>query len=102
VLLVGYLRARVASVNPGAFDDALAAELQRGSATQRFAVWGRQLIKRSFVAHLIVFQAVIGFIPALTEIWAYGAAAALLVVVAVQTHIIRSVRVQPLHLVATV
>jgi len=96
VSLVGYLRARVAGVNPGAFDDALAAELAQGSTTQRFAVWGRQLIKRSFVAHLIVFQAVIGFIPALTEIWAYGAVAALALVVAVQTHIIRSVRVQPL------
>jgi phosphatidylglycerophosphate synthase len=97
VSLVGYLRARVAGVNPGAFDDALASELKRGSQTQRFAVWGRQLIKRSFVAHLILFQAVIGFIPALTEIWAYGAVGALVVLVAVQAHIIRSVRVQPLR-----
>ncbi|HJZ75744.1 MAG TPA: CDP-alcohol phosphatidyltransferase family protein [Vicinamibacterales bacterium] len=95
VLLVGYLRARVAASNPGAFDDALAAELQRGTVTQRFAVWGRQLIKRSFMAHLIVVQAAIGFIPALTEIWAYGAVAALVIVAAVHTHIIRSVRVQP-------
>lgn len=92
VSIVGYLRARVASENPGGFDDALAADLKRGTATQRFAAWGRQLIKRSFVAHLIVFQAAIGFIPALTEIWAYGAVAALVVVVAVQSHIIRSVR----------
>ena len=97
VSIVGYLRARVASVNPGAFDDALAAELRQGTATQRFAVWGRQLIKRSFVAHLIVFQALIGFIPALTEIWACGALGALVIVVAVHTHIIRSVRVQPLR-----
>jgi phosphatidylglycerophosphate synthase len=97
VSLVGYLRARVAGTNPGAFDDALAAQLKRGTGTQRFAVWGRQLIKRSFVAHLIVFQAVIGFIPALTEIWAYGAVAALAIVVAVQMPIIRSVRVEPLR-----
>jgi phosphatidylglycerophosphate synthase len=97
VSIVGYLRARVASVNPGAFDEALAVELRQGTATQRFAVWGRQLIKRSFVAHLIVFQALIGFIPALTEIWAYGALGALVIVVAVHTHIIRSVRVQPLR-----
>lgn len=97
VSLVGYLRARVAGVNPGAFDDALAAELRQGTLTQRFAAWGRQLIKRAFVAHLILFQALIGFIPALTEIWAYGAVAALVIVVAVQTHIIRSVRVQPLR-----
>jgi phosphatidylglycerophosphate synthase len=96
VALVGYQRARVASSNPGAFDDALAATLARGDATQRFAVWGRQLIKRAFFAHLLVFQAVIGFVPALTEIWAYGASAALLVVLAVQTHILRKVRVQPL------
>ena len=97
IAIVGYLRARVASVNPGAFDDALAAQLRQGDAMQRFAVWGRQLIKRSFVAHLILFQALIGFIPALTEIWAYGAAGALVIVIAVQTHIIRSVRVQPLR-----
>jgi phosphatidylglycerophosphate synthase len=96
VLLVGYQRARVASVDPGAFDDALAAELGRGNATQRFAVWGRQFIKRSFVAHLIFFQAVIGFLPALMEMWAYGAAVALTVILVVQAHIIRSVRVQPI------
>ncbi len=95
--LVAHLRARVAGVNPGAFDDALAAQLRRGTFTQRFAAWGRQLIKRAFVAHLILFQALIGFIPALTEIWAYGAVAALVTVVAVQAHIIRSVRVQPLR-----
>src|SRR5262249_58564749 len=52
VLLVGYLRARAAASNPAAFHHALAAELQRGTVTQRFAVWGRQLIKRSFMAHL--------------------------------------------------
>lgn len=97
VLLVGYLRARVASTNPGAFDDALADQLRRGKRTHRFAVWGRQLIKRAFFAHLVLFQAVIGHLPALTEIWAYGAVAALAVILAVQTHIIRSVRVEPLR-----
>jgi len=101
VLLVGYLRARVASVNPGAFDDALAAELGAGNRFQQFAVWGRQLIKRAFFAHLILFQAIIGFLPALTEIWAIGAIGALLVVVFVHTHIIRSVRVEPLRLAAS-
>lgn len=97
VLLVGYLRARVASDNPGAFDDALAAELRGGNSMQRFAVWGRQLIKRSFVAHLILFQALIGEMPALTEIWAIGSVAALFIVVAVQTHIIRTVKISPLQ-----
>lgn len=95
--IVGYLRARVASANPGAFDDALAAELRQGTLVQRFAGWGRQLIKRSFVAHLILFQALIGFIPALTEIWAYGAVGGLVIVVAVHTHLIRRVRVEPLR-----
>ncbi len=95
VALVGYLRARIAGANPGAFDDALAAQLRQGTATQRFAAWGRQLIKRAFIAHLILFQALIGFLPALTEIWAYGAVGALVVLVAVQTRILRSVRVQP-------
>ena len=97
VFLVGYLRARVASDNPGAFDDALAAELSGGNAMQRFAVWGRQLIKRAFFTHLILLQAVIGELPALTEIWAIGAVAALFIVVAVQTHIIRTVKISPLQ-----
>jgi len=97
VSIVGYQRARVASVNPGAFDDALAAELKRGTAVQRFAAWGRQLIKRSFVAHLILFQALIGHLPTLTEIWACGAVAALVTVLAVHAHLVRTVRVQPLR-----
>jgi len=97
VSIVAYQRARVAGVNPGAFDDALAAELKRGTAVQRFAAWGRQLIKRSFVAHLILFQALIGHLPALTEIWACGAVAALVTVLAVHAHLVRTVRVQPLR-----
>jgi phosphatidylglycerophosphate synthase len=96
VALVGYQRAQVASANPGAFDDALAAQLGRGSAVQRFSVWGRQLIKRSFLAHLILFQAVIGFLPALLEIWAMGAVGALALVLAIHTHLVNHVRVEPL------
>jgi phosphatidylglycerophosphate synthase len=96
VALVGYQRARVARANPGAFDDALAAQLRTGTLVQRFAVWGRQLIKRSFVAHLILFQALIGHLPALTKIWAIGAVAALVVVLSIHAHLIRSVRVEPL------
>jgi phosphatidylglycerophosphate synthase len=97
VFLVGWLRAHIAAANPGAFDDALAAELTQGTTFQRFAAWGRQLIKRAFFAHLILFQAVIGHLPALTEIWACGAVAALITVLAVQTFLVRSVRVQPLR-----
>jgi len=96
VTLVGYLRARVASENPGGFDDALVADLSQGTTVQRFAVWGRQLIKRAFVAHLILFQAFIGQLPALTEIWAVGSVAALIVVLSVHTHIIRTVRPAPI------
>jgi phosphatidylglycerophosphate synthase/CBS domain-containing protein len=90
VTLVGYQRARVAADNPGGFDDALAADLEQGTLVQRFAAWGRQFIKRAFVAHLILFQAVIGQLPALTEIWAYGAVGALVVVLAVHSRILQS------------
>jgi phosphatidylglycerophosphate synthase len=101
MLVVGYLRARVASSNPGAFDDALAAELRRGTRMQKFAVRARQLIKRPFLAHLIVFQAAIGHLPVLLEIWACGSIAALIVVIAVQSHVVRAVHVEPLQPVPT-
>ena len=93
--LVGYLRVRVASENPGALDDALAAELKKGTPVQRFTGWSRQLIKRSFFSHLVVFQALIGHLPTLTEIWACGSVAGVILVLAVQTHLIRRVRVSP-------
>ena len=96
IAIVGYQRVRVARANPGAFDDALAAQLGQGSGVQRFGVWGRQLIKRSFLAHLIVFQALIGFLPALLEIWAMGAVGALVIVLAIHTHLVNTVRVEPL------
>jgi phosphatidylglycerophosphate synthase len=102
VTIVGYLRARVAAENPGGFDDALAADMREGTSVQRFAVWSRQLIKRSFLAHLVLFQALINRLPALTEIWAYGSIAALVVVVAVQTHIARNVRPESLRPAVTV
>lgn len=95
VSLVSYLRMRVASGDPGALDDALAAELKKGTLVQRFTGWSRQLIKRSFFSHLVVFQAVIGYLPTLTEIWAYGSVAALILILAVQTHLIQRVRVSP-------
>jgi phosphatidylglycerophosphate synthase len=97
VFIVGYLRARIASDNPGAFDDALSAELKNGTSFQQFTALSRNLIKRAFLAHLILFQAVIGQLPALTEIWAGGAVAALAIVLAVQAHLIRRVRIEPLQ-----
>ena len=95
VSLVGYLRVRIASENPGALDDALAAELKTGTPVQRFTGWSRQLIKRSFFSYLVVFQAVIGHLPTLTEIWAYGSVAGVILILAVQTHLIRRVRISP-------
>jgi phosphatidylglycerophosphate synthase len=97
VFTIGYLRARIASANPGAFDDALAADLKQGTSVQRFAAWGRQFIKRSFLAHLFLFNAVIGQVPALTELWAIGAVSGVILVAAVQAHLIRRVHVEPLQ-----
>jgi phosphatidylglycerophosphate synthase len=93
--LVGYLRVRVASENPGGLDDALAAELKKGTLVQRFTGWSRQLIKRSFFSHLVMFQALIGHLPTLTKIWACGSVAGVILVLAVQAHLIRRVRVSP-------
>ncbi len=100
VILVWHLRGRVAGANPGAFDDALAGELGRGTAIERFAVWSRQLIKRSFLAHLILFQAVIGHMAALLYIWAYGSVAALAILLAVQSGLVRRVKVVPVRVPA--
>lgn len=95
--VVAYLRQRVAGVNPGAFDDALAGELSHGTPLQRFAVWGRQLIKRSFLAHLILFHALIGHMAALLYVWAYGSVGALVVLLAVQAGLVRRVKVLPVR-----
>lgn len=102
VLIVGYLRGRLASANPGAFDDALSAEMSKGTLVQRFAVWGRQLIKRSFFAHLIVFQALIGHLAALLEIWAYGSVGALLVLIAVYPALIERLKIAPARVPVTI
>ncbi len=98
--IVAYLRRRVAGANPGAFDDALAGELSTGSAMERFAVWSRQLIKRSFLAHLILFQALIGHLPALLYIWAYGSIGALAILLIVQSGLARRVKVLPVRVPA--
>lgn len=95
VALVAWLRHRTARINPGAFDDALAAVLNAASPFHQFSAWARQLIKRSFFAHLILFQALIGHLPALLKVWAYGASAAVVVLLAVQPLLVRRVRVAP-------
>jgi phosphatidylglycerophosphate synthase len=97
VLVVGRLRHQVARANPGAFDDAIVATFGHGSELERFAVATRSLIKRSFLAHLIVFQALIGHLAALLIVWAWGAAAALIVLLAVRESLVRRVSVDAIR-----
>ncbi|MBI4263466.1 MAG: CDP-alcohol phosphatidyltransferase family protein [Acidobacteria bacterium] len=74
--LVAYQRHRVARANPGQFDDAVAATLAVDSPVHRFSGWARQWIKRSTLAHLLLFLAVIGRLEVVLFLWAFGASAA--------------------------
>ncbi len=76
--LAAYLRHRVARANPGQFDDALAATLAVESPVHRFSGWARQWIKRSCLAHLLLFLAVIGQLGCVLFLWAFGASTAVL------------------------
>jgi phosphatidylglycerophosphate synthase len=96
VLVIGvasYLRRRVAGSDPGRFDDASAAALAEAGPLHRFARWGRQWIKRSTMAHLLVALALVGRLEALILLWAFGATLAALVIVAVEPFVVRRVRV---------
>ncbi|MBI4476003.1 MAG: CDP-alcohol phosphatidyltransferase family protein, partial [Acidobacteria bacterium] len=73
---VAYLRRRTAGANPGHFDDALGATLAVESPMHRFSGWARQWIKRSCLAHLLLFLAVIGQLPFLLFLWAFGSTTA--------------------------
>jgi phosphatidylglycerophosphate synthase len=90
VAVAGYLRQRVAGGDPGQFDDASAAVL-RTTRFHRFARWGRQWIKRSTIAHLIVALAIVDQLPILIELWAFGAVVASVVIVSVEPFIVRRV-----------
>lgn len=96
VAVAGYLRQRVASGAPGEFDDASSAALAKASAFHRFARWGRQWIKRSTIAHLIVALALVNQLPVLIYLWAFGAVVGAVVIVGVEPFIIRRVRVEAL------
>jgi phosphatidylglycerophosphate synthase len=95
VLVAGYLRQRVAAADPGHFDDASAKVLASSSRFHRFARWGRQWIKRSSVAHLVVVLALVNQLPALLYLWAFGATVASVVILIVEPFIVRRVAVAP-------
>ena len=95
IAIAGYLRHRVAAADPGQFDDASARALATASRFHRFARWGRQWIKRSTVAHLIVFLALVHQLPALLFLWAFGATVASVVIIGVKPLVVRRVAVAP-------
>lgn len=93
VAVASYLRYRVAGADPGQFDEASATALATSTRFHRFARWGRQWIKRSTMAHLIVWLALVNQAPALLYLWALGAVVAAVVIVTVQPFVIRRVAV---------
>ncbi len=94
VIVASYLRYRVAAADPGQFDDA-SAKAMSATRFHRFARWGRQWIKRSSVTHLILALAIVNQLPALLYLWAFGASAATLVILAVEPFVARRVAVVP-------
>lgn len=93
VAVAGFLRQRVSGDDPGQFDDASAAVLRASTRFHRFARWGRQWIKRSTVAHLVVALALVNQLPILIYLWAFGAIVASVVIVGVEPFIVRRVKV---------
>jgi phosphatidylglycerophosphate synthase len=95
IAVAGYLRHRVAAADPGQFDDASAKALATAAGVYRFARWGRQWIKRSTLAHLVVFLALVDQLPVLLYLWAFGATVASVVILAVEPFVVRRVMVEP-------
>lgn len=93
VLVAGYLRQRVAGNDPGQFDEASAAVLRKSTRFHRFARWGRQWIKRSTIAHLVVVFALVNQLSILIYLWAFGAVVASVVIIGVEPFVVRRVRV---------
>jgi phosphatidylglycerophosphate synthase len=93
IAVAGYLRQRVAGKDPGQFDYASAAALRSSTPFHRFARWGRQWIKRSTVAHLVVAFAIVDQLWILIYLWAFGAVVASGVILAVEPFVVRRVRV---------
>jgi phosphatidylglycerophosphate synthase len=94
-IVAGYLRHRVAAADPGQFDDASAHALASATRFHRFARWGRQWIKRSTVAHLVVALALVNQLPVLLYLWAFGATLASFIILAVEPFVVRRVTVAP-------
>jgi hypothetical protein len=93
VAVAGYLRLRVAGNDPGQFDEASAAVLRKSTRFHRFARWGRQWIKRSTIAHLIVALALVNQASILIYLWAFGAVVASAVILGVVPFVVRRVHV---------
>lgn len=92
-----YLRHRIARTNPGQMDDAVAATLASDSPVHRFSGWGRQWIKRSTLAHLLLFLAAIGQLKVILFLWAFGASVALVLGLIVHRVLVSRATVRPLR-----
>lgn len=93
VAVASYLRHRVAAADPGQFDDASAKVMASSKGLHRFARWGRQWIKRSSIAHLVLALSIVNQLPVLLYLWAFGATVAMIVIVAVEPFVVRKVKV---------
>jgi phosphatidylglycerophosphate synthase len=91
------LRQKVAAADPGQFDESSARALASASPFRRFARWGRQWIKRSTVAHLIVVLALVNQLHVLLYVWAFGATVASVTILAVGPFVLRRAKVAPVH-----
>ncbi len=99
VPLVLYLRRRLAGQNPGQFGDKAVEVLQRSSVLHRLSGMGQHLLKRSFIAQLLVLQALTGQIPAVLHLWAIGATGGLLVTLFTIPVLVRRLKVTPMFVV---
>lgn len=97
IAAASFLRYHVAKADPGQFDEASARALAETTRLNRFARWGRQWIKRSTLAHLVLVLALVNQAPLLLYLWAFGATVAAIVIVAVQPFVSRRVLVKPTH-----
>ena len=96
VAVAAYLRHRVAAADPGQFDEASARAMASASPLHRFARWGRQWIKRSTIAHLVLVLALANQLPWLLYLWAFGASVSAVMFLAVEPFVVRRVAVAPL------
>jgi phosphatidylglycerophosphate synthase len=91
--VASYLRHLVAAADPGQFDESSAKALASATPFHRFARWGRQWIKRSTVAHLLVVLALVNQLPVLLYLWAFGATVAAAVILIVEPFVAHRVQV---------